>query len=305
MFPGTSAPSGAKSQCSLLELQAVVIDFETTGLYPNQGDEIVELGAVRVRGLEVCETEYFERLVNPLRLVSRDAQRVHGISDAELATQPPIQALLPDFMGFVGDHVVVGQNIAFDLSFLARALDRCVLPPLANVVLDTRALSRLVSPGTRHHSLDAIAARLGVEKPAGRHRALADVVITARCLVVMLQKLVDQGIDTLGALATRLEGLERGRFDDPGLLRLLRQGLGQRKALQIAYTPSSPERGKGDEEVRRVDVFHLDPPYFMGYCHSRKSIRTFRVDRVSRAELLEAGYEIPENFDPRDHFRRW
>lgn len=289
----------------LTALSLVVIDFETTGLYPNQGDEIVELGGVYIDGLSIQAEQNFSALVNPLRPVSPDAYRVHGIPDALLAEQPPLPALLPSFMDFIGNRVVVGQNIAFDLSFLVKGLERCRLKKLENPVLDTRWMSKIVDPRVRSHSLDAIAERLGLKRPADRHRALGDVMLTAEVLVRLLQQCEAAGYQTLRALLDRHQELEGGKHDDPGVRSVLERGFRAHQRVQIVYGPAV-QGGRGSRpEQRDVDVYHLSPPYFLGYCHSRRTIRTFRIDRVAKAELLTETYSVPEGFDPRDHFLRW
>lgn len=287
----------------LRDLKTVVIDFETTGLYPNQGDEIVELGGVYIDGLTVLRDQTFSLLVNPMRPVSPDAFRVHGIPDALLAQQPPLKALLPSFMEFISDRVVVGQNIAFDLSFLSHGLEKCAMPPLQNPVLDTRWLSRLLFPKERHHSLDAIAERLELERPRDRHRALGDVILTAEILVRQFALCEARGIHEVGEIWRRHQSLEGGRHDDAGMRSILEQSFQQRKRVQITYGPAQGDPGR--PEVRAVDIYYVSAPYFLGYCYSRRSIRTFRFDRVARAEVLGDQYQIPEGFDPRDHFLRW
>lgn len=287
----------------LRELKTVVIDFETTGLYPNQGDEIIEMGGVYIDGLEIRREHEFSRLVNPGRPVSPDAFRVHGIPDSVLAVERPLIEVLPPFMTFIDDRVVVGQNIAFDLSFLSRGLEKCQMPALWNPILDTRWLSRLLFPSMRHHSLDAIAGRLELERPSDRHRALGDVLLTAEILVRLFALCEEQGIHEVGEIWRRHQALEGGRHDDVGVRTTLEESFQARKRVQITYGPAQGDPGR--PEVRAVDIYYISAPYFLGYCYNRRSIRTFRFDRVARVQSLGDPYQIPENFDPRDHFLRW
>lgn len=289
----------------LRELKSVVIDFETTGLYPAQGDEIVELGGIWMEGPEILHTHAFQALVNPGRRVSPEAFRVHGISDTELATQPPLLQLLPAFMTFIGDRAVVGQNIAFDLGFLTVALERFKLPHLENVVLDTRWLSRFLFPSIKHHSLDAIATRMGLSRPPDRHRAMGDVLLTAQILSRQLEACEKAQIYHVGELLELHERIEGGKISDPSVAQALQTAFEQKRRVRLEYVAARQNARTSSPEQREVEIYYMSPPYFLGYCYARKSIRTFRLDRVAKAQGLEQHYEVPESFDPRDHFQRW
>src|SRR5262245_10296537 len=123
----------------LSSLSYVVFDFETTGLNANDGDEIIEIGAVRVDGKKVSERT-FHSLVNPERSLSEESTRVHGITAAELKGAPSIQAIMPDFLRYLGRNIVVAQNARFDLSFLVKNLVRLSIARFENPILDTMLL---------------------------------------------------------------------------------------------------------------------------------------------------------------------
>ncbi len=181
----------------LVELAYTVFDTETTGLSPSEGDEIISIGAVRIVNGRLLENERYEQLVDPRRPVRRQAQEVHGLTDAELAGQPGIEAVLPVFHRFAEDTVLVAHNAAFDMRFLqlkeAQAGVRFIQP-----VLDTLLLSALAHPGhsDADHRLEAIAARLGVPL-VGRHTALGDAMVTAEVFLKLLPLLAERGIRTL------------------------------------------------------------------------------------------------------------
>lgn len=291
----------------LSELPAVVIDFETTGLYPNRGDEIIELAAEYVEGFEIRTTQIFQQLVNPGRPVSKSAFDVHGIPDEVLATQPVIDGVLSEFISFLDDRIIVGHNIVFDLSFLVKALKRNKLPPLQNEIFDTRWLSRLIFPDAAQHSLDAVAGRLGIERPLDRHRALGDVLLTAEVFVRLSRICLEKGYRRIGDVIDAYEAVDRGQHGSDEVLEALSQGFVERRVLEIVYSKDIPESGGGLEKrsTRKVEVYYFSPPYFLGYCHSRRAVRTFRTDRVLKVRCLDAAYEIPEDFHPRDYFLRW
>jgi DNA polymerase-3 subunit epsilon len=120
---------------------------------------------------------------------------VHGISTEMLAGRPPIEAVLPSFAAFAADTVLVGHNIGFDLAFLRRVEQRAGVR-FEHPALDTLLLSTVVHPDATEHSLDAVAARLGVDV-LGRHTALGDALVTAEVFVRLLRLLSAQGVTTL------------------------------------------------------------------------------------------------------------
>ncbi|MDP9434204.1 MAG: exonuclease domain-containing protein, partial [Actinomycetota bacterium] len=188
----------------LSEVAYTVFDTETTGFHPDQGDEIVALGAVRVVNGRLLRSETFERLVDPGRRVPAAAIAVHGITNEMVQGQPPLEQVLPLFARFADGTVLVGHNVAFDLSFL-RAREPRTGVRFAQPVLDTLLLDAAVHPDHEQHSLEAIAARLGIDV-LGRHTALGDALLTGEVFVRLLGLLQQRGITTVGqALAASRE----------------------------------------------------------------------------------------------------
>jgi DNA polymerase III epsilon subunit len=190
------------------QLTFVVFDTETTGLHPEAGDRVISLAGVRVIGTDVRRGEKFDALVHPARPVPPESIRFHGITDAALAAAPPLDVVLPAFLEFVGDAVLVGHEASFDLRFLAPEVTRLGLLSLTTrALLDTRLLSRsLHGPGV-DHGLEAVARRLGVDV-IGRHSALGDALTTAEIFVRLLSMLRQRGVSTLG---DALDAVRRGR----------------------------------------------------------------------------------------------
>jgi DNA polymerase-3 subunit epsilon len=126
------------------------------------------------------------------------AEAIHGISDAMVAGQPTVDQVLPSFAAFAAGTVLVAHDAAFDLAFLRHAAARhsVRLDVLGAPVLDTLLLSAALHPDASGHTLDAVAARLGVEV-LGRHTALGDALATAEVFVRMLRLLDAQGVTTL------------------------------------------------------------------------------------------------------------
>ncbi|SHK02708.1 3'-5' exonuclease [Rhodothermus profundi] len=179
----------------LRSLLYTVFDTETTGLHPEQGDEIVAIGAVRIVGGRIRREETFDQLVNPRRPLSLNAVRVHGIQPALLQDKPSIEEVLPRFYRFAQDTVLVGHNVAFDLRFI-REKEKTLAIRFEQPVLDTMLLAAVVDPERQHYGLDELAATFGIE-PIGRHSALGDALITAELFLRLLPLLEQRGIHTL------------------------------------------------------------------------------------------------------------
>lgn len=177
------------------ELAFTVIDTETTGLDPAAGDRIVSLGAVRVVNGRVLRHETYERLVQPGRRVPRTATAIHGITDDMLRDQPTLEEVLPELARFCEDTVLVGHNIGFDLQFL-RPAETAAGASLPASVLDTLLLDAALHPAHDDHTLEGIAARLGVSI-VGRHTALGDALVTAEVFSAQRDLLLERGVATL------------------------------------------------------------------------------------------------------------
>jgi DNA polymerase III subunit epsilon len=180
----------------LAELSYTVFDTETTGVHPSAGDRIVSLGAVRIVNGRLLRQEAYEQLVDPQRPVPQESVRIHGLRAADLAGQPRLAEVLPAFHRFAEDTVLVGHNAAFDMRFLELAEGESGVR-FTQPVLDTLLLSAVVHRTVHDHSLEAIAARLGVAV-VGRHTALGDALVTSEIFLKLLPLLGEQGIVTLG-----------------------------------------------------------------------------------------------------------
>ncbi len=187
--------SRALDEQLLTSLAYTVFDTETTGLNPSQGDEIIQIGAVRIVNGKLLYQECFDQLVDPGRPIPAASIPIHGITQAMVRGQPGIGQVLPAFHVFALDTVLVAHNSAFDMKFLQL---KEVSTGLAfhQPVLDTLLLSAVVHPNQESHRLEAIAERLGIVI-RDRHRALGDATVTAEVLLRLIPLLDAMGIRTL------------------------------------------------------------------------------------------------------------
>lgn len=192
----------------LAEMPVVVLDTETTGLYPGLGARVVEIAAVRFEPraeLAWQESGRFNRLLNPGRPIEPDASRVSGLHDWDVAGVPPFMELAGELLQLLAGAVIVAHNARFDAEFLglelylaSRAQPERFAPVLRNPWLCTLQLAR------RHfyfgsNSLGHIARNLGVRM--GRaHRALGDVYMTTEVLKRMARELAKRRIESAADL---------------------------------------------------------------------------------------------------------
>jgi DNA polymerase III subunit epsilon len=176
-------------QLSLDLDEYVIFDLETTGLSPWGGDEIIEIGALKVWGQNSEDSQTFHSLVNPKRLIPPDATRVNGITNEMVAAAPTIEQVFPRFLEFIGNSWLVAQNARFDMSFVMKYLMQFRIKRQLEVY-DTMLFSRRAFPGESKHNLDAICGRLGFEiLPEERHRSIGDVKLTAKAFFALKDKL--------------------------------------------------------------------------------------------------------------------
>jgi DNA polymerase-3 subunit epsilon len=158
----------------------VVVDLETTGWLADAAS-ITEIGAVRLRaGRGVAE---FSELVNPGGPIPPDITALTGITDAMVATAPPIEAVLPRFLDFAAGAVLAAHNAPFDIGFLIAACERSGRPWPPRAVIDTAMLARLVlgPEVVPDHKLATLSGHFGT-RTGPCHRALADAKATAGVL---------------------------------------------------------------------------------------------------------------------------
>ncbi len=181
----------------LSEVTFVVLDLETTGASPATC-AITEVGALRFRGGECLGT--FQTLVNPGIGLPPDIVYLTGITELMVAPAPTIDSVLPAFAEFIGDAVIVGHNIRFDLAFLRADLARLGYPPLTNRSVDTLALARrLVRDEVVDCRLATLARHIRTDADPC-HRALDDARATAELFHHLLGQVGSIGINALDDL---------------------------------------------------------------------------------------------------------
>jgi DNA polymerase III subunit epsilon len=184
---------------SLDAAEFVVFDLETTGL-SSQTSRICELGAVRVRALELVDR--FQSLVDPGVPLPQPVARLTGLNERELHGAPPVGTVVGRFLSFAGDAPLVAHNARFDQRFIERQLRRRESRRLAEPPLCTAALARRVLAGRLSRvSLSSLADFFGVPT-APCHRALPDAEATAQVLIRLIELAQELGARRLSELRT-------------------------------------------------------------------------------------------------------
>jgi DNA polymerase-3 subunit epsilon len=201
-------------------MRQIVLDTETTGLDPQDGHRLIEIGCVELKDRRATGNN-FHQYLQPDRVIEAGAVDVHGITDELLADKPRFAEVAEAFLDYVSGAELIIHNAAFDTGFIDHELKRWRpdAPGIRGLceVTDTLAMARRLHPGQRN-SLDALCKRYGVDNShRERHGALLDAEILADVYLAMTggQVSLHLGGEALGESARAGQGGHRGRLD-PG-----------------------------------------------------------------------------------------
>ena len=164
-------------------MREIVFDTETTGLSPNDGHRLVEIGCVEI--VNRCETgRTFHAYIHPERSMPAEAEAVHGLSEKFLSDKPRFHEVVAELIEFLGDAPLIAHNANFDMAFLNWELANCGVEPICmSRMVDTLAMARTRHPGAKH-SLDALCTRYGVDRSQRiKHGALLDAELLTQVYV--------------------------------------------------------------------------------------------------------------------------
>ncbi len=185
-------------QGQTLDADTVVFDIETTG-FSSENDHIIEIGAVKLRHNEIVDR--MDVFVNPGVPIPFRITQLTSIDDSMVMDADPIEKVLPEFLRWCGDAVIVAHNASFDTGFIAKNAKRLGLP-YHPTILDTVSLSRLLLPNLNRYKLDTVAKELGISLEH-HHRAVDDAGCTAEIYIKEIEMVRARGaklfrdIDTL------------------------------------------------------------------------------------------------------------
>ncbi len=169
------------------ESRFVIIDTETTGFHVYAGDEMVSIAMLEYTGLSSTGREYLQ-LINPNRPIPEESTAIHHITDQDVADSPDIATVLPEIAEFIGDAVLIGHHINFDIRFLNKYLKREINCQLRNPYLDTMLLFTSHTGRIGQYSLEEVAECCKITV-VDRHTARGDALMAGgifSCLAPML-----------------------------------------------------------------------------------------------------------------------
>ncbi|MBR6700977.1 MAG: PolC-type DNA polymerase III [Firmicutes bacterium] len=175
-----------------LDDEFVVFDLETTGFSPT-ANEIIEIGAVRVKGRKILDE--FHSFVKPSEEIPENITELTDITNEMVADADPVSAVLPRFIEFAGNAVMVAHNSAFDMSFIKMNASRLEIP-FENRDVDTLYLSRVLLPELKRHRLDAVAKHFSINQEH-HHRADDDARTTATILLKFFEIMENAGVQNI------------------------------------------------------------------------------------------------------------
>ncbi len=273
----------------LRETTFVVVDLETTGGRTRSrdgtpADTITEIGAVKVRGGVVLGE--FGTLVDPQRSIPPQIIALTGITTAMVCDAPTIDAVLPMFLEFAGNAVLVAHNAGFDIGFLRAAAQRCeILWPQPQVLCTVRLARRVLSREEAPSVALAALARLFTIATQPTHRALDDARATVEVLHALIERVGNQGVHTYAELRAYLPNVTPTQRRK----RVLADRLPHRPGIYLFRGPSGEVLYVGTT----VDLRRRVSQYFTG-ADPRGRMKEMvtlagAVDHVECAHALEAG----------------
>ena len=170
----------------------IVFDVETTGLSPQDGHRIIEIAAMKVKGMAIVDEFY--SLVNPKRHVPLEATNINQITQEMVADAPTAEEVLPRMIEFIGGGCVVGHNVRFDLGFLCYELSLMGRKLKDETpAVDTLKMAKGLVPYLSMYKLGYLARSLGVTV-GDTHRAMADVAITVKVMLRLIEMAEEQNL---------------------------------------------------------------------------------------------------------------
>ncbi len=266
----------ARFDIPLDDAEFVVFDLETTGLDVAKGARVVEIGALKLRGGDVAD--HFLTLVDPEAPVPADAAAIHGLTDADLASQPTLAEAFPRFAAFAADAALVAHNLPFDMSFVVAAAVELGLPKWPNATVDLLGLARGCAPGLASYSLGNLARTFNVPNPAP-HRALGDVAVESQLFWAFAAAARERrGAATVADLVLLSRGMPTGEGLSAEAVVALEWAAAAGEAVPVIY------RGSKGESSRSITPLGLKMRggrcYVAAYCHASEAKREFRLERL-------------------------
>ncbi|WP_160723859.1 exonuclease domain-containing protein [Bacillus sp. USDA818B3_A] len=176
----------------LKELKVVVFDLETTGFYPEKGDQIISIGAVKMTGDQLLEQETFYTLVQSNLPLSQEISALTNITDEDLINAPTAAEALMKFFQFTKSDLLVAHHASHEQAFMKKITSDVLRSRFDHRIVDTSFLIRLSNPYMKSAPLEEVCEECGIVIK-DRHHALSDAIMTAKIWSHYLQLAEEKG----------------------------------------------------------------------------------------------------------------
>lgn len=264
----------------------VAFDTETTGLSAGEG-RVVEIAALKF-DINGQILDRFAELVKPDIAIPESAQRIHGITDNEVAACEGINIILPRFLEFItGDNIIlIAQNAVFDIGFINHEALRHKIELPEGVIWDQISLTRRIFPRLGSYGLESVCRRFNLVDNQS-HRAMADSVLVMKLFLHCLKEVGDRG-----KFLEILESLERYRFGGPmvsepdaELMETISRAIESGTTMEIIYAGGS-ERDKPRPIIPVLFFIKNGVGYLTAKCLRSNIHKQFRLDRIKQGRLI-------------------
>ena len=262
------------------------LDVETTGLHPQYGDRICEIGLLKTKNNKVIDS--YEALINPCRPISPGASMVNGITDKMVKDAPVFGEVVNRILEFIGGTVIIAHTAGFDLNFIGSHLRNLKKPLPNNPIIDTLTLARkyYCFPS---NSLTNVASYFDINI-SNCHRALADAKLTKEIFHTFLTDFKSRGLINQFPTLSHLLELQGSLFILPAYDEIIlppeiEEAIKNNKRLKIIYV--SAFGAKTSRTIEPIDIISSrDYTYLVAHCQLRDEKRTFRLDRIIEMEEI-------------------
>lgn len=264
----------------------VAFDTETSGAYP-VGSEIVEIGAVKWRGDEILGQ--FQALIRPVRPMGEEVIKIHGITNEMVAEAPSLSEVLPRFMEFLGDAMLIAHHAPFDLGFLVYDLERLGMKVPTGPALCSSLLARRLIPESPNHRLQTLVSVLNLGQNTA-HRALDDAESCQRLAKICFARTGDDASlsEVINKMGKRIQWNDYLLLGS-GLpqLQVFVEAVQQGKDVDFIYGGGT-QKGLTRRMTPLGIVRNPDGDFVQGICHIDRASKRFYLTRIEDPQIVFA-----------------
>lgn len=263
------------------ESSIVAIDIETSGAYPLDS-EICEIAAVKYQEGKIVDT--FQSLVKVTKPMSDFIIGIHGITNEMVADAPVLNAVLPNFLHFIDNSIIIGHHVQFDLGFIAIEIERHDLKYPTNLALCTSLLSRALITESPNHKLQTLIKFLKLDQGAA-HRALDDskacLDLFHRCMSRVESDTTFLELEDIQEKQLTWDIFSMKKFVNTQVITSLYEAIKSKRAVEINYQTSNTKTNYYREIHPKGLVLNPDQPYVIALCTQEMRDKRFYINKIT------------------------